>query len=114
MEPFESQDFPVLRLESNENPPELVSIVQQKLGVPEERIDGVFDSLTDAAVRQFQELSGLNVDGVVGAVTWSAMGCEMVEGNIMCDATSFPGDIVIHVPPPDVHSHQNHSSDELA
>jgi len=33
--------------------------------------DGVFGSLTEAAVRQFQRLFGLNPDGIVGPLTWN-------------------------------------------
>lgn len=32
--------------------------------------DGVFDAATEAAVRQFQQIFGLNVTGVVDAATW--------------------------------------------
>lgn len=36
-------------------------------------INGVFDSKTNAAVKEFQRSSGLLVDGVVGKKTWSAL-----------------------------------------
>ena len=36
-------------------------------------IDGDFGEITDAAVRAFQELNDLNVDGVVGKLTWRAL-----------------------------------------
>lgn len=102
MEPSESQEFPVLRLESSDNPPELVIIIQQKLGFSENQIDGVFNSVTDAAVRQYQELNALTVDGVVGADTWSDMGCEMLDGKLVCDANSLPGYPTTDAPPPRV------------
>jgi peptidoglycan hydrolase-like protein with peptidoglycan-binding domain len=33
-------------------------------------IDGVFGDQTEAAVRAFQQASGITVDGVVGTITW--------------------------------------------
>ena len=37
------------------------------------QINGTFDEATENAVRAFQEVSGLSVDGVVGDNTWNAM-----------------------------------------
>jgi peptidoglycan hydrolase-like protein with peptidoglycan-binding domain len=37
-------------------------------------IDGVFGPVTKTAVEQFQGYSGLAVDGVVGPLTWAALG----------------------------------------
>jgi hypothetical protein len=36
-------------------------------------VDGHFDSLTDAALRAFQEIHNLGVDGIAGDDTWSAL-----------------------------------------
>lgn len=46
---------------------------------PELAIDGMFGPLTRAAVTQFQRASGLAADGIVGSMTWSAIG-RMLEG----------------------------------
>lgn len=44
--------------------------------IPEVQVTGVFDAQTEAAVRRFQELFGLDVTGVVGAPTWDAIARE--------------------------------------
>lgn len=36
-------------------------------------VDGSFGKCTENAVRQFQKLSGLTVDGIVGPATWNAL-----------------------------------------
>ena len=49
----------------------LVIQVQQKLGIA---VDGVFGSATRASVQAFQQVHGLDVDGVVTDATWAALG----------------------------------------
>ena len=49
---------------------DLVAHVQTKLGVPS---DGIFGEQTDAAVRSYQLSAGLDVDGIVGPMTWSSL-----------------------------------------
>ena len=42
---------------------------------PNLETDGIFGVYTDEAVRQFQERTGLKVDGIVGPKTWAALEC---------------------------------------
>ncbi|QSF42197.1 MULTISPECIES: peptidoglycan-binding domain-containing protein [Priestia] len=44
------------------------------LGYNTKGIDGVFDSNTEKAVRQFQKALGLVIDGIVGPATKKALG----------------------------------------
>lgn len=41
-----------------------------------EQIDGVFGSYTAKGVMQFQDLAGLETDGIVGPLTWAALGAD--------------------------------------
>ena len=50
---------------------DLVKFIQQKIGFP--TVNGIFDPLTEAAVRVFQIKHGLVPDGIVGPKTWVAL-----------------------------------------
>jgi len=55
---------------------DLVRALQGMLGCPE---TGKFDSMTLGAVKRLQEKSGIIVDGIVGPITWRALGFSPTE-----------------------------------
>ena len=66
-----------------------VKILQQKLNLMD---DGIFGSLTEEAVKEFQANNGLTVDGIVGQKTWDKLGVSYNPRNIKeiiihCSAT---------------------------
>ncbi len=57
-------------------------------------VDGNFGALTQSAVREFQSLFGLTVDGVVGSATWNALLREyliLLYNPLASDANVYPG-----------------------
>lgn len=71
--PTPATDRPTLRM-GMEGPP--VALLQERLrakGVYSGNLDGIFGAQTEAAVKAFQERSGLEADGVVGPATWQAL-----------------------------------------
>ena len=55
-------------------------------GENKDGIDGIFGSVTQAAVRAFQEANGLTVDGIVGPETLKALEAAAAEFNKTADA----------------------------
>ena len=52
---------------------EKVKQIQEALQI---LIDGIFGNMTELSVRTFQDQNGLVVDGVVGSITWDALGID--------------------------------------
>ena len=52
---------------------EKVKQIQEALQIT---VDGIFGNMTDLSVRTFQDQNGLVVDGMVGPITWDALGID--------------------------------------
>lgn len=52
------------------------------------QIDGIFGSVTKAAVEKFQSYRNLTVDGVVGPITWAALGGEAPEPPTLAEGSA--------------------------
>ena len=61
---------PILRNGSRGEAVRELQVALQETGHDPGSIDGVFGAQTEAAVRAFQEGRGIDVDGVVGLITW--------------------------------------------
>ncbi|MGZ8736273.1 MAG: peptidoglycan-binding protein [Nocardioides sp.] len=70
-----------------------VAYLQQRLNAHGASLiaDGVFGQMTTAAVQVFQSTHGLPVDGVVGPMTWNALGTVAVGTTPSPATTSQPG-----------------------
>ena len=75
------QSYPGTPLRTGSRGP-FVTVIQTELNrisrnypaIPRiDRVDGIFGPQTEAAVRKFQEVFGLDADGVVGKATWYAL-----------------------------------------
>jgi peptidoglycan hydrolase-like protein with peptidoglycan-binding domain len=64
---------PTLRRGSTDSAVKTLQTRLQTLRFNPGRIDGVFGSGTDSAVRAFQRARGLGIDGIVGPQTWAAL-----------------------------------------
>jgi len=74
-----------------------VQLLQQALGGV--KVDGVFGSETEEAVRSFQASRGLSVDGVVGALTSAALRSQSAGQAFIADVSNvLPGTTLLPVP----------------
>jgi peptidoglycan hydrolase-like protein with peptidoglycan-binding domain len=54
------------------------------------QIDGIFGAVTKAAVEEFQTYRHLTVDGVVGPITWAALGGDGPEPPTLAEGSGGP------------------------
>ncbi|WP_444904768.1 N-acetylmuramoyl-L-alanine amidase [Microbulbifer sp. CnH-101-E] len=69
----DSQDRPTLRRGNSSNLRFVVRDIQRKIGFPDDKIDGHFGPITEAAIRKFQRDNGLVPDGIIGPRTWTIL-----------------------------------------
>jgi peptidoglycan hydrolase-like protein with peptidoglycan-binding domain len=74
MPPPRRDDLPVLRNGARGDHVKLAQARLQGHGFDPGPVDGVFGNGTEGAVRAFQQARGLEVDGVIGPLTWGALG----------------------------------------
>lgn len=60
---------------------ERVKFVQIALGVEAKGSLGNFGPKTEAAIKEFQRMNGLLIDGIIGPETWAAVCNLSIEGN---------------------------------
>jgi len=80
MSPDPIQPWPLVRRGQREHPVQTLQHLLRQHG-RNVAVDGVFGSATDHAVRQFQQASGVAVDGVVGPDTWSKLVVAVRKGS---------------------------------
>jgi peptidoglycan hydrolase-like protein with peptidoglycan-binding domain len=61
-------------------------LVRRTLSYPQ--IDGVFGPVTKTGVEEFQQSDGLAVDGIVGPITWGALGGDLPEPPTLAQGSS--------------------------
>jgi peptidoglycan hydrolase-like protein with peptidoglycan-binding domain len=67
-------DLPMLRNGAKGDHVKLAQARLQGHGFDPGPVDGIFGDKTERAVRAFQQARGLEVDGVIGPLTWGALG----------------------------------------
>ena len=67
----ETKIYEIMKTLSKGSRGDEVKTLQSKLNL---LADGIFGSLTEEAVKEFQRANGLTVDGIVGAKTWERLG----------------------------------------
>ena len=72
--------WPLVREGDQEHPVQTLQYLLRARG-HKLTVDGIFGSVTAAAVRAFQQQEGLTVDGIVGPVTWSALISTVRQGS---------------------------------
>ena len=80
---------------------ELVKSVQEYLkdeSGADLKIDGIFGSETEKAVKDFQKSHGLTVDGVIGPKTWAAMGGAPEKDDFPDEPGEEPEEETVRVP----------------
>ncbi len=61
-------------------------LVRRTLSYPQ--IDGVFGPVTKNGVEEFQQSSGLAVDGIVGPATWGALGGDQPQPPVLAQGST--------------------------
>ena len=67
-----TRSLPTLRLGSKGDDVKYLQVILNFYGY-ELKVDGMFGSKTEVAVKQFQKSRKLKVDGIVGQKTWNAL-----------------------------------------
>ena len=70
-----------------------VKLLQELLKID---IDGIFGQQTDKAVRDFQWGHGLGIDGIVGNMTWKALGVKEDNNIILKKSRRNISEIIVH------------------
>jgi peptidoglycan hydrolase-like protein with peptidoglycan-binding domain len=74
-----THSLPTLRLDSKGDDVKYLQVILNFYGY-DLKVDGVFGSKTEAAVKKFQKSRKLTADGIVGRKTWDALLAEYSPG----------------------------------